>query len=145
MKLNIRHATYRDAPAIRLLLETLGYKTSISLLISQIENLFGQNDHQVFVCELNNNVAGFISVHYMPQLAFNGELVFISYLSVDESEKNQGIAKSLEEYVSLQAAKRKCDRIQVHCSDGRTPEHKFYEQQGYQEYPKYYTKRLIYG
>lgn len=143
--MNIRKATYRDAPAIRLLLEALGYKTSISLLISQLENLFGQNDHQVFICEFNKEVVGFISIHYLPQLAFEGELALISYLAVDESVRDQGIGKMLEQYVTQQALKRKCDQIQVHCHERRAAAHKFYEQQGYHENPKYFTKRLIYA
>ena len=143
--MNIRNATYRDAPAIRLLLEALGYKTSMSLLVNQLEILFGGNDHQVFVYEMNKEVVGFISVHYMPQLAFDGELVFISYLSVDETVKDQRIDKSLEQHIAQEARKRKCDRIQVHCHDWRTPSHKFYKEQGYQDYPNYYTKRLVYA
>jgi len=143
--MKIRNATYRDAPAIRLLLEVLGYKTSMSLLVYQLETLFGQNDHQAYVYELHQEVVGFISVHYVPQLAFDGEIAIISYLSVDEDVKGQRIDKALEQHVTEQAIKRKCDRIQVHCQDWRTPAHKFYEQQGYKEYPKYFTKRLIYG
>jgi N-acetylglutamate synthase-like GNAT family acetyltransferase len=143
--MTIRNATYHDAPAIKLLLDALGYKTSISLLINQLETLFGKDDHQVFVYELKREVVGFISVHYMPQLAFDGGLVLITYLSVDENLKEQGIGKALEQYVTDQAKKRKCDRIQVHCQDWRAPEHAFYKQQGYQEYPKYYTKRLVYA
>jgi len=145
MFMNIRNATYRDAPAIRLLLEILGYKTSLSLLVNQLEILFGQNDHQVFVYELNKDVVAFIAIHYMPQLGFDGGLAFISYLSVDETIADQGIGKALEQYVTQQALKRKCDRIQVHCMDWRTPAHQFYEQQGYIEYPLYFTKRLVYG
>jgi GNAT superfamily N-acetyltransferase len=143
--MHIRKATYRDAPAIKLLMEALGYTTSMSLLINQLEILFGQNDHQVFVCELKKEVMGFISIHYLPQLAFNGELVLITYLSVEETARDQGVGKALEQYVTEQAKIRKCDRIQVNCLDGQTSAHQFYIQQGYQEYPKYYTKRFIYG
>lgn len=143
--MNIRSASYKDAPAIKLLLEALGYKTSMSLLVNQLEMMFGQNDHQVFVYELNKDVVGFISIHFLPQLAFDGELAVITYLSVDEAVKDQRIDKALEHHVTQQAIKRKCDRIQVHCMDWRAPVHKFYEQQGYQEYPKYFTKRLVYA
>jgi len=143
--MNIRNATYYDAPAIRLLLEALGYRTTISLLVSQLENLFDGKYAQAFVYELNKEVVGFISIHYLPQLGFDGELVLISYLSVEEGYRRKGIGKKLEKYVTEQALKRKCDRIQVHCQDWRTPAHKFYEQQGYQEYPKYFTKRLVYA
>jgi len=141
----IRHATYKDAPAIKLLLDGLGYKTSTSLLIDQLELKFGKDGHEVFVYELKREVVGFVSVHFMPQLAFDGGLVFISYLSVDESVKGQGVEKALEEYVVKEARLRKCDRIQVHCMDWRVPAHLFYVQQGYQESPKFFSKRLMYG
>ena len=141
----IRNATYKDAPAIRTLLNALGYNTTISLLIGQLEKIPGQKDHQVFVYELDKQVIGFMAVHYLPQLGFNGELVLITYLAVDAELANQGIDKALEEHLTTQALQRKCDRIQVHCSDWRVPAHRFYEEQGYREYPKYYSKRLIYA
>ena len=143
--MKIREATYHDAATIKLLMAALGYKSSVSLLVDQLENLFDGIYNRVFVYELNKDVVGFISVHFMPQLAFDGELVFISYLSVDDTVNDQGIAKALEDYVCKEALKRKCDRIQVHCLDWRTPERKFYKEQGYQEYPNFYTKRLVYG
>jgi GNAT superfamily N-acetyltransferase len=141
----IRRATYKDAPAIKILLDGLGYKTSTSLLIDQLERMFGKEDHEVFIYELRKEVVGFISAHFMPQLAFDGGLVFISYLSVDESVKGHGVEKALEEYVVKEARMRKCDRIQVHCMDWRVPAHLFYVQQGYREYQKYFSKRLVYG
>jgi predicted N-acetyltransferase YhbS len=143
--MTIRNATYHDAPAIKLLLEALGYTSSISLLVNQLETMFGKEDHLVFVYELKKEVVGFISVHYLPQLAFKGEMVLITYLSVDEAVKDQGIGKALERHVTELARKRKCERIQVHCLDWRVREDQFYKEQGYLEYPKYYTKRLVYG
>ena len=143
--MNIRNATYKDAPAIKLLLEALGYNAGISLLVDQLETMFGLEDHQVLVYEQKKEVVAFISLHYLPQLAFDGGIVIISYLSVDEAFRNQGIGTALEQYVTVEARKRKCERIQVHCQDWRTAEHQFYKKQGYQEYPQYYTKRLIYA
>lgn len=143
--MQIRNATYKDAPAIKSLLEALGYTTRMSILVNQLEMMFGKNDHEVFVYELQKEVVGFVSVHFMPQLAFDGGLVFISYLSVDESVKGHGVEKALEEQVVKEARLRKCDRIQVHCMDWRVPARLFYVQQGYQEYPQYFTKRLIYA
>jgi GNAT superfamily N-acetyltransferase len=141
--MNIRNATYIDAPAIKLLLEALGYKASMSLLVDQLETMFGTGDHQLFVYELRKEVVGFISVHFMPQLAIDGGLALITYLSVDVALRDHGIGQTLEEYVCERARLRKCERIQVHCADWRVPAHRFYEQQGYQEYPKYFSKRLI--
>jgi len=143
--MNIRTATYKDAPAIKSLLEILGYRTTISLLVNQLESLFGNDSNQVFVYDLNKEVVGFVSVHYLPQLAFDGGLMVITYLSVDETVNGQAVAKALEQYITDQARLKKCERIQVHCLDWRIPAHQFYLQQGYQEYPKYFTKRLVYA
>jgi len=133
----IRNATYHDAPAIKLLLETLGYNTSTILLISQLENLFVGKDNQVFVYELNKEVVGFIAVHFLPQLGFGGGLVWITYLAVYETIKDQRIGAALEQYVTGQAKLRKCDRIQVHCQSQWAESHQFYERQGYGKYPEF--------
>ena len=143
--MNIRKATYHDAPEIKSLLEALGYKAGIRLLVNQLETLFGKDQHQVFVYEWKKEVVAFIAIHYLPQLAFDGELVVISHLSVDETVKDLSIGKALEEYVAGLAKIRNCDRIEVHCSDRQIPAHQFYVQQGYQDNPKYFTKRLVYA
>jgi ribosomal protein S18 acetylase RimI-like enzyme len=143
--MNIRNATYHDAAAIKLLLEGLGYTTRTSILVGQFESMFGKDDNQVFVYEMQKDVVGFISVHFISQLAFEGDLVFISYLAFDEGIKDPGIAKALEQHIVESARRRKCDRIQVHCSEWRMPAHQFYIQQGYLKYLKYFTKRLVCG
>ena len=141
--MNVRNATYHDAPDIKMLLEVLGYKTTTSILVSQLEALFGKDDQQVFVYELRKEIIGFVSVHFITQLAFDGGLVFISYLSVKGEVNDQGVATTLEQFVVEWAKKRKCDRIQVHCQEWLAPAHQFYIQRGYQEYPKYFSKRLV--
>jgi len=143
--MNIRNATYHDAPAIRQLLAELGYIPRLSILVNQIEMTFNTDDHQIFVYELKKEVVGFVSVHYLPQLAFDGGLMLITYLSADKAIPNLDIGRELEQYITHQARLKKCERIQVHCMDWRTPTHQFYIQLGYQEYPKYFTKRLVYG
>jgi len=143
--MNIRNATYHDAPAIKLLLEALGYTARMSLLVNQLETVFGKDDHQVFVYELRKEVVAFVSIHILPQLAFDGGVMIITYFSVDEAVKHTNIAKELEQYIANIAKLKGCERMQVHCLDSRTPVHQFYLQQGYQEYPKYFTKRLVYG
>jgi len=140
--MHIRNATYRDAPAIKLLLEALGYNTSLSLLVNQLEILFGGNDHEVFVYELHSEVVGFVAIHYMPRLAFEEETAFISFLLVADTVKDQRIDMALEQYATKQATARKCDRIQVHSLDWLSPGHQFYISQGYQEITKYFTKKI---
>ena len=143
--MRIRKATYHDAPFIKGLLAVLGYETKVGLLVDQLERLFNNQDHCAYVCELDKEVVGFATVHYLPHLAFDGGVAVISYLSADETIRHVQIAAALEKYVSEEARTKRCERIQVHCLDWRTPAHQFYLKQGYQEYPKYFTKRLIYG
>lgn len=134
-----------DAPAIKLYLEALGYKARTSVLVGQLESAFDKGDHQIFVLELKKEVLGFVAVHFLPQLAFDGGVAIISYLSVDETIKSIDVAAALEKHVTVVARERKCELIQVHCLDWRTPAHQFYLNQGYTEYPKYFTKRIAYG
>jgi GNAT superfamily N-acetyltransferase len=142
--MNIRNATYHDAPTIKLLLEASGYTRRMSPLVSQLETIFGKDDHQVFVYELRKEVVGFVSVHYLPQLAFDGGLMIISNFAVDEFVQYTDVANQLEQYIEKYARQRKCELIQVHSMDWRTDVHRFYLQQGYKEFPNYFTKQLVY-
>lgn len=144
-KMKIRKATYHDAPFIKLLMEGLGYKTSTSLLINQLTDLFSNSQHEVLVCEDYQGITGFAVVHILPQLAFDGGLLIISYLSVDEQSNDRGTSRALETHIAELARKQKCERIQVHCAEWRAQAQKFFLGQGYDLYPQYFTKRLMYG
>lgn len=145
MKMRIRKATYHDAPSIKMLMQGLGYKTTTSLLIHQLTDLFSSSQHEVLVCEANGDITGFAVVHVLPQLAFDGGLLIISYLSVDEQAKDQNTARALEQYITALARERKCERIQVHCAEWRGQAQRFFLGQGYEAYPQYFSKRLMYG
>jgi hypothetical protein len=47
--MNVRNAAYHDVPVIKILLEVLGYKTTTSILVSQLVSMSGKDDHQVFM------------------------------------------------------------------------------------------------
>ncbi|WP_316810802.1 GNAT family N-acetyltransferase [Pedobacter heparinus] len=140
--MSIRIAKAEDATIIGQLLTQLGYKTGKNFLIDKISQLIHHPDHLLVVYE-DNKVEAVMSVHFMPQLALTGEFAIISYLVVDENIRSKGIGKELEAYCVEQAKARGCDRIQLHSSLKRTGAHKFYEREGYQESPKYFSKSLI--
>lgn len=121
----------------------MGYRTTNSLLIDQLEISFNGNDHQAFIYEQHREVLGFISLHFAPQVAFAGELAVITCLAVDESAGDRHIDKALEDYVTKIAINRNCERITALNHELGTIDYKFFEQQGYMECPKYYSKRLI--
>lgn len=141
----VRKGNYQDAPFIKLLMEGLGYKTSNSLLVVQLQSLFAGPSHEVWVCEDKGEITGFTVFHILPQLAFDGSLLVISYLYIDERVKEQVAARVLEAHIYKVARQRQCERIQVHCAPWRAAAEQFFLAQGYVAYPQYYTKRLMYG
>ena len=89
-----------------------------------------------------DNVVGFVSLHFIPQLGVKGDFCRISYFCVDRQSRSVGIGKQLEAAIVEAAKQRQCDRIEVHCHARRNRAHGFYARQGYSEDPKYLLKRL---
>jgi len=140
----IRKATASDAQPVKYLLEQLGYHLPPESVKQKLAQMVGDPDNQVFVYETDELIQAFITLHFVPQLGLAGDLAVIGYFAVDEKERSQHIGRELEEYVTRLAAKRNCDRIQVHCNLKRQDAHRFYIRQGYHETRKYFTKQLFY-
>jgi ribosomal protein S18 acetylase RimI-like enzyme len=87
-------------------------------------------------------ILGFLSLHFIPQIALEGDFARISYFSIDQTARGEGIGRQLEEYAATIARERGCELIEVHCHTRRTRAHAFYYRQGYKESPKYLIKRL---
>jgi N-acetylglutamate synthase-like GNAT family acetyltransferase len=141
----VREATRQDAAAIKLLLKQLDYPTGNGFVEQKLDTLLIHPEHYVFVYELEGKVAGFVSMHMVPQIALAGDFAIIGYLSVDEKYLHKGIGKQLELHCTQLARERKCDRIQLHCHIRRLDAHRFYEGRGYNETRKYYTKQVRYN
>ncbi|HMI01909.1 MAG TPA: GNAT family N-acetyltransferase [Pedobacter sp.] len=140
--MNIRKAEVKDAEVIERLLEQLGYPTENGLVARRLSLLANNDEHLDAVVEMENEVFGFMSLHFIPQIAFDAEYAVISYLVVDDKARSLGIGKILEEYAVEIAAKRGCKRIFLHSNARRTDAHRFYLRQGYQEYAKAFVKYL---
>ena len=143
--MEIRSASFKDTLAIRDLLAQLGYRIEYPLLMTQVSLLMSNPDHQLLVAEKDKLVVAFCSVHFMPQLANDGHLAVINHFVVDEKVRGEGVGKALESHVTAAAWNRKCDRVQLHCHSWRSQAHSFYKHQGYQEYPTYFSKRLVHA
>src|ERR1700748_409231 len=111
----IRKATAYDAAAIRDLLEQLGYPTVDGFIEDKLTAVINHPDQAFLVYTLENKVAAFISIHFVPQIAMPGDFAVISYFSVDKGARSNGIGKELEDFCTKLASDRKCDRIHVHC------------------------------
>ncbi len=87
-------------------------------------------------------ILGFLSLHFIPQIALEGDFARISYFAVDNDARSNGIGRQLEEAATQLARERGCELIEVHCHSRRTRAHDFYRRQGYEESPKYLIKKL---
>jgi GNAT superfamily N-acetyltransferase len=140
--MGIRKANVDDWKEISELLKQLGYPVSETLISTKIEQFINLSDEELLVYEMKGKVVGVVSMHFIPQIAYEGDFARISYLAVDQEFRRRGIGRAIEEYCVEIARRRKCDRIELHCHSRRTEAHRFYARQGYIESPKYFFKTL---
>ena len=129
-------------PNTTALLNQLGYPGTEGFLDRRIKALAGDPDEELVVGEENGEVLAVLSIHFIPQLAVLGPFARISYFCIDGDHRGKGMGRELEEYCEAVARQRGCDRIELHCHSRRTDAHRFYQQQGYEESPKYLMKKL---
>lgn len=141
--ITIRQATLSDAFAIARLLTQLRYPVSETFVHRQLAHLLNDKDEDLLVgIAHDQEVIGFLAMHYIPQIGVEGSFARISYLCVDENALSKGVGKELESAACRLAIARECDRIELHCHSRRTDAHRFYARRGYTESPKYFVKRL---
>ena len=140
---NIRDGCLEDAFEIVRLLEQLDYRGTTDFIEDRLLDLMSHPDALLLVAtEDDKGLVGFVSAHFIPQIALSGDFCRISYLCVDQQSRSLGIGRLLEEQVVKAAKKRNCDRIELHCHSRRDRAHNFYFRQGYVEDPKYLLKNL---
>jgi GNAT superfamily N-acetyltransferase len=142
--MGIRRAQVSDWKQIRLLLDQLEYPGTEHFLEARIERLVNDPDEALLVYEdqTGGRILAFMSLHFIPQIALEGDFARISYFAVNERARGGGIGLALEEYCTGLARERGCSLIEVHCHTRRERAHAFYFRQGYEESPKYLIKRL---
>ena len=140
--MTIRTAEVKDAREIKILLEQLGYLTEEIMVQRRLEVLSSNREHMDIVYELDHRVLGFLSLHFIPQIAFDAEYLVVSYLVVDERTRSKGVGAALEEYAVKVARERNCRRILLSSNARRTDAHRFYIRQGYELYQKAFVKYL---
>ncbi|MCC9044471.1 GNAT family N-acetyltransferase [Myroides sp. M-43] len=96
----------------------------------------------LLVVEDERQVIAFISVHFIPQIALEGDFARISYFAVDQNIRGKDVGKLVEEHITKLANARECDRIELHSHSRRKDAHRFYFRQRYKDVPKYLVKYL---
>jgi GNAT superfamily N-acetyltransferase len=142
IKMKIRKAQATDSEKIIDLLGQLEYTNTRLFIKNRIKQLLNDPNEVLLVAENQDGILAFISVHFIPQIACEGDFARISYFVVDESHRNKGLGTMIEEHCEQLARSRKCDRIELHCHSRREQAYKFYVRQGYEDSPKYLVKFL---
>ncbi|MEA5451591.1 GNAT family N-acetyltransferase [Leptolyngbya sp. CCNP1308] len=138
--MQIRPGEVTDSVAIAALLIALDYPVTPEFVAQGLQRQLTHADAALLVAVEQDAVIGFISLHFIPQLALPGDFCRISYFCVDPEARGQGVGTALEMAASALAQARGCDRIEVHCHSRREQAHRFYYRQGYGESPKYLVK-----
>ena len=165
----IRRAQHTDWPAIVRLLDQLDYPDTGKFLENRLAQLLNDPAEILLVWEDDSSanpanlanpatpatpgsgsalteapapILGFLSLHFIPQIALMGDFARISYFAVDDEARSHGIGRQLEETATRLATERGCALMEVHCHTRRTRAHEFYSRQGWTESPKYLIKKL---
>ncbi|GLR10090.1 GNAT family N-acetyltransferase [Mixta theicola] len=140
--MNIRPAQATDSFALISLLTELGYGDTESLMNSRLQQLIDDPDEMLMVAEDRQTVLGFLSLHFVPQLALAGDFARISYFCIAEGERSKGVGQHLLQHAEQLARERGCNRMEVHCHESRIKANQFYAREGYSESPSYRIKQL---
>lgn len=140
--MHIRPAQVNDSFALCALLSELGYGGTESFMDKRLAQLIADADETLLVAEEGSTVLGFISLHFIPQLALAGDFARISYFCIAEGERSKGAGQQLLAWAEQVAVQRGCDRMEVHCHEKRVKANQFYLREGYEESPRYHVKPL---
>lgn len=140
--MNIRQAQAKDSFALAALLAELGYGGTEAFIDKRLAELIRDPNEILLVAEHGTQVMGFLSLHFIPQLALAGDFARISYFCVAEGERSKGSGQQLLNYAEKLATQRGCDRMEVHCHSSRLKANQFYQREGYTESPCYHIKDL---
>ncbi|NKQ12311.1 GNAT family N-acetyltransferase [Pseudomonas sp. SST3] len=140
---HVRDAHCGDAAAITHLLAELGYPGTGKFIDHRLQQQLNHADACLLVAEGDDGqLMGFISLHFVVQLALEGDFCRISYFCVDSRARGLGVGSLLAKAAEQRARARGCDRLELHCDVRRDAAHRFYTRLGYEDAPKYFRRSL---
>ncbi|MGB9097160.1 GNAT family N-acetyltransferase [Erwinia sp.] len=140
--MKIRLAEAKDSFALSALLAELGYENTEGFIERRLTQLIDDRTEELLVAVHGSTVLGFLSLHFIPQLALAGDFARVSYFCIAEGERSKGAGQQLLQHAEQVAKQRGCDRMEVHCNEHRIKANAFYAREGYSESPRYLIKDL---
>ena len=141
----VRPAEARDADAVLMLMEGLTRPAVADdpgpqrdVFLAHLEH----EDAQVFVAELDGQVAGAVSLWFQPRLNWTTLQAWIPDLYVEPAFRRRGAAWALLDACVEEARRRGCHRLVLESGHHRAEAHRLYEQYGFQHYARAYSLEL---
>lgn len=126
--MEIRHPVATDLLGISLLLEQLGFPSSVDDLEARLKEMQAQT--LLAVCQ--GSVVGMVTTNVMPVLHRPTAVGRLSVLIVAEQERGKGIGKALVEAAENMLRKRGCKLVEVTSNFRLEEAHAFYKHLGYE-------------
>lgn len=138
VSVKIREANIQDAPRINELSEQLGYRVSYDETRNHMDYLLKDNQHVIFVAEVDNEVTGWIHVSLYNSLV-SERRANISGLVVDREFHRRGIGRELMQNAEEWAKNCGCHGIILRSNVIRQDAHLFYKGIGFEQAKSQYV------
>ncbi len=145
METTIRAARVEDASSIASILRDLGWfpainaeplEHAVARVARHLEICLADASHTIYVCEAEDRIVAYVSVHWLPYLMLLGPEGYVSELIVSESCRGQGVGTQLLETVKRDAIARGCARLGlINMRNRESYQRGFYEKRGWTERP----------
>lgn len=134
-KIYVRKSVYEDIPQIALLMKDLGYgMASLSQLEEVWKKIHSNPTMEILIAVTANEIAGYLSYSFKPQLRIQGEIMEIDELSVGEKYRGQGVGTVLLKHSIEIAQNIGVKRIILSTNKERESYKRgFYKKHGFQE------------
>lgn len=145
MTIIIRPANYQDVPALTALTEEMGYPSDIQALGDRLTMLLGSPDlHQLWVAEIQGEVAGWLHAFWRPLLE-SPAAVEIGGLAVGLRWRRHGAGRALIHVAERWARTKGATTVTLRAAIHREEAPDFYQRQGYSlsQSQKTFRKQLV--
>lgn len=141
----VRPAEPRDADAVLALMEGLTRpavaedpRPQRDVFLAHLEH----DDAEVFVAEIDGEIAGAASLWFRPRLNWTTLQAWIPDLYVDPAYRRRGAARALLDACTNAARRRGCHVLVLESGHHRAEAHGLYESYGFEHYARAYALKL---
>jgi ribosomal protein S18 acetylase RimI-like enzyme len=143
--MKVRPAEPRDADRVLALMEGLTRpavaddpRPQRDVFLAHLEH----EDAQVFVAEVDGELAGAVSLWIQPRLNWTTPQGWIPDLYVDPGHRRQGAARALLDACARTCRERGCHVLVLESGHHRAEAHRLYESYGFEHYARAYSLKL---